>query len=128
MRVDRFLCAAAVVAATTLFGCAIESDQNADETSSTQQADWVGGHNWWVCGGGVHLRAWPSDSAPIPPGSGNGGFAPDGTAVHTYSDWDAQDGTLHWDPANVGSPVSQNGWIKRSRLVLRTGGTCGDHY
>src|SRR5882757_10457594 len=96
MRTNRVLFVAAVLAAAALFGCGVES---ADETSSTQQDDWVGGHDWWVCGGGVHLRAWPSDAAPIPPGSGNGGFAPDGTGVHTYSNYDSEDGTLHWDPA-----------------------------
>ena len=131
MRSNRLLSIVVVLAATAPFGCGVESDDNdadADaDTSSVELQHWVGGHEWYVCGGGVHLRAWPSDAAPIPPGAGNGGFAPDKTAVHTYSDWDAQDGTLHWDPANVGSPVSQNGWIKRSRLILRTGGQCGDH-
>ncbi len=96
-----------------MVGCGATPEEDGTEIGQTQEAGWVGGQSFSVCNGAIHVREWPSDSAPAR------GYAVDGTPVHSYSNYDAEDGTTGWDPAYVGGTVDTHGWVKLSHMCPR---------
>lgn len=118
MRIVRELLVYSLLLGGSLSACGISEPE--PMVSETQQAltpptcssSWSQGQGrgFYVCGGAIHVREWPSDGAQ------SRGLAPNLTAVHSYSDRDSDDGYLDWEPAYIYSPTNTHGWVKRSHL------------
>lgn len=109
---------AAIVLALGVAACAADAPDASDDepVGDTEQAashHWVGGRALKICRGAVHVRTHAYDGSP------SRGLAPDGTPVHDYSNRDAEDGRVGWDPVIVEGSVDIHGWIETSHLCPR---------